>query len=55
MAAQRLTPEELWPLTHQGILPRLVALLNHTRADVRKATVYCLVQVWANLLDRWAQ
>lgn len=43
---QRLAKPEALQLLQSCLLPGLVAAFNHSSADVRKAVVFCLVDLW---------
>jgi hypothetical protein len=45
-AARRSTARELGPRAPVDLLPGLFAAYAHPRADVRKAVVLCLVELW---------
>jgi CLIP-associating protein 1/2 len=43
---------ELSPLLQPALLPGLFTAINHERTEVRKAAVFCLVEMWAALGER---
>ncbi|KAF8062702.1 clasp1b [Scenedesmus sp. PABB004] len=43
---RRMAPGELLAVAPARLLPGLFAAFNHPRPDVRKAVVFCLVDVW---------
>ncbi len=45
-ALGRMNPRELMACVPGDVLPGLVAAFQHPRPDVRKAVVFCLVDLW---------
>jgi vesicle coat complex subunit len=41
-----MTPNELLSVGPSQLLPGLFAAFHHPRPDVRKAVVFCLVDMW---------
>jgi hypothetical protein len=46
MVCRQMQPQELLTVAPTQLLPGLVAAFNHARPDVRKAVVFCLVDLW---------
>jgi hypothetical protein len=46
MVCRQMQSQELLSVAPTQLLPGLCAAFNHARPDVRKAVVFCLVDLW---------
>jgi hypothetical protein len=46
IVARRMSAGELMAVAPSALLPGLFAAFQHPRPDVRKAVVFCLVDMW---------
>lgn len=46
LVGRRMSPSELMSVGPSQLLPGLFAAFHHPRPDVRKAVVFCLVDMW---------
>ena len=46
LVSKRMNPNELLSVGPSQLLPGLFAAFHHPRPDVRKAVVFCLVDMW---------